>query len=138
MPAVKLLPDEKIEELQSLRVRGFTIREISRISGVPRATVHQYVRNTRVSGMGVVVGDNPVELPNLGVHLPYSVVCPVCGEEQHLVKFCLDCGAAWMGECGHGAEVENERHKGIDLKTIERGDGDDLLYFFSMEANDEE
>ena len=135
MPAVKLLPDEKIEEMRSLRVRGFTIREISRISGVPRATVHQYVRDTRVSGIGVVVDDNPAELPHLGVHLPYAVVCPVCGEEQHLVKFCLDCGAAWMGGCGHGGEAKDGRHKGIDLKAIERREGDDLLFVFSMEPD---
>ena len=138
MPAVKLLPDEKIEEMRSLRVRGFTIREISRISGVPRATVHQYVRDTRVSGIGEVVADNPAELPHLGVHLPHSVECPVCGKEQHTVVFCLDCGKAWMSECGHGGEVEDGRHKGIDLKVIERGEGDDLLYVFSMEPNDVE
>ena len=137
MPAVKLLPDEKIEEIRTLRRRGFTIRIISELTGIPRATVHHYVRGERVRSSNPLLVDAPTEVPHLGVHLPFGVVCPVCGEEQPHVTFCLDCGAAWMGTCGHGGEVVDGRHHGIDLKQLHRTEGDGKLYVFPLEPEEE-
>ena len=137
MPAVKLLPDEKIGEMRSLREDGFSVRAISRLTGVPRATVHVYVRRVRVGESPPLLVENvAADVVHLGIHLPYRLVCPVCNEEQPHITFCLDCGAAWMGECGHGGDVREGRHEGIDLKPLRRTTGDGHLYVLPLEPDE--
>ena len=137
MPAVKLLADKKIEELKALRAQGLTIRAIARKAGIPRATVHHYVRHVSANGNASVLSESAVDVEHLGIHLPSNLVCPKCGLEQPHIVFCVQCGVVWMGECGHGGAVEGERHQGINLGDVERRLGDGHLYVFLMEPKDE-
>ena len=134
MPAVKLLSDEKIEEIQKLREQGLTIRSIAKMSGIPRATVHHYVRDVDVKGSATVLSGRVKDVRQLGIHIPFNLVCPDCGLEQPHITLCLDCGAIWMGTCGHGGEVVGNSHRGVDLGTAEKRPGDSYLHIHVLET----
>ena len=136
MPAVKLVPDAKIEEMQTLRRRGFTIRTIARLLEIPRATVHHYVRHERVNSNAAFLSEKARDVDHLGIYLPYRLVCPSCGLEQPGIVFCINSGVVWMGECGHGGAVVGNRHQGIDLKDLERRPGDGRLSLVLLEPDD--
>ena len=84
----------------------------------------------------MLVEDVAGNLPQLAVHLPDNVECPECGEVQAHITFCLKCGAAWMGSCGHGNEVVDGRHQGIDLKQLRRTRGDGYLHVVPLEPDE--
>ena len=95
MPAVKLLPDEKIEEMRALRERGLTIRGVARVSGIPRATVHQYVRDVPVKGAALLLSEDQGD-----AHLVDDARCwVVVGGDAHdgltLVLHLLDMSDAY-------------------------------------------
>ena len=136
MPKVKLIGDDTIERLCALREKGLTIRQIAGQMGVPRATVHHYVRDVPVAGSALVLAETESDVHHLGVHLPVNVVCPCCGLEQAHITFCTHCGAVWMGTCGHGGDVVDDRHQGVDLGALERRPGDGHFYVSVVEAAD--
>ena len=133
MAKVKLISDDTIERLRALRHEGLTIRKIAQITGVPRATVHYYVRDVPVTSNALVLTETESDVHHLGVHLPVNVVCPCCSLEQAHVTFCTHCGAVWMGDCGHGGDVVDERHQGVDLGALERRPGDGHFYVSVVE-----
>ena len=138
MPAVKLLSDAKIGEMKALRGKGLTIRTIARMMDIPRATVHHYVRHVAVNSNAELLSENALDVDQLGIHLPYSLVCPSCGLEQPHITFCVQCGAVWMGECGHGGDVVGGRHQGINLGEVVRRPGDGYLYVNLLEPGEDE
>ena len=70
------------------------------------------------------------------IHLPFYLVCPHCGMEQPHIVFCVECGAVWMGTCGHGGDIVGERHQGIDLGALEKRPGDGNLHVYILEPED--
>ena len=136
MPKVKLISDEKIKVLRDLRKQGLAIRVISQLTNTPRATVHQYVRDEAVRGTALLLSDSNEDVHQLGIHLPFNLACPRCDLEQSHIVLCVDCGAIWMGECGHGGEVAENRHQGVDLAALEKHPGDTHLYVYALETED--
>ena len=42
-----------------------------------------------------------------------------------------------MGTCGHGGEIIENRHQGVDLAALARQPGDGHLYVFALDTDDE-
>lgn len=143
-----VISEDTITDLQLLRKRGLSVREIANRTGVSSATVHRYVRKVQVRGHHPAEPKKAVRqhrgkrdhgfrktpgryieiklgrrYHGLLVHLPDPVFCPRCGEESDDVIFCLDCGSCWIGACGHGGEVGDDRHRGFNLGELKRGKG---------------
>lgn len=143
-----------VSNLRKLRADGLTLREISSRTGVAFATVHRHVRDVAMEGhhprepfkvesktdhgfpkvLGRYIGMERQgrRYQGLLVHLPDQVVCPVCKEETNDVVFCLDCGKCWIADCGHGSELSEESHEGINLGELRRKKGDGELHVFPM------
>ena len=137
-------------EIRALRKRGISVREISRRTQIPSATVHRHVRDVQVDGRhpgpkqhtrthGYTKKEGRyIEITRgrryhgLLVHLPDSVFCPECGEESDDIVLCLDCGRVWMGLCEHGAEIGDDQHRGVNLAELRRGDGDGELHVLPL------
>ena len=114
---------DRTDEILRLRSKGFTIRDISRITDVPKSSVHKILK----SGLPVDSnecshgndGQNPmvgqgVEPRPLLVHLPYRYFCPGCGREQNHALLCLDCGLFLPAECGDDCSY----YEGFSLSEV--------------------
>lgn len=146
-----------VAELRRLREMGFSVREISKRTGVPSATVHRYVRQIQVNGHHpetltrvltqrrgtrdhgftkkpgrYIEIERGRRYHGLLIHLPDPVFCPYCGLESADLVFCLDCGNCWIGDCGHGGEVGDEGHRGINLAELRRGKGEGDLHVLPL------
>ena len=157
-------------DLRRLREEGLSVREISKRTSVPSATVHRHVRGVEVNGhhpasLGVEAhkkdggGQGERQQRNsrqqrdhgfpkvpgryidiargrryhgLLIHLPDSVICPECEDESDDIVLCLDCGVIWMGECGHGGEIGNDQHRGVNLAELPRGKGNGELHVLPL------
>ena len=66
------------------------------------------------------------------MHLPDLITCPDCGEESNDIVYCVECGRTWINECGHGSEVTEEGHRGINIAELRRRKGDGELHAYPM------
>ena len=86
---------DKTSEILKLRKEGYTIREISEKTDVPRSTVHRILQQCEVDEETIWE-----ELDRaLLVHLPVTYFCPRCGKEQRHAYLCPLCGKFIPVEC---------------------------------------
>ena len=85
----------KINEILKLREEGYTIREISEGTGVPRSTAHRILQQREVNKETTWEEFDKAFL----VHLPISFFCPRCGKEQRHAYLCPECGKFIPAEC---------------------------------------
>lgn len=116
---------ELIEEMRQLRRDGLSIRDIAKETGVPRATVHRYVRDEERSEINIQeiikgVGRLVKDLNGDGwiVATYWTYFCPACGKEQSHFFVCSCCGIFIGAECkGDNKDCAI----GWDLKNMKKG-----------------
>jgi hypothetical protein len=99
-------------ELVKLRRDGMSIRQIARKTGVPRSTVYVAIKDTKIvpghrhlvlsdkwSGPNPAMGEGVFDESFLYVHLPFMLICPICGLKTARWSMCLDCGRWIPQEC---------------------------------------
>ncbi len=105
---------DKISEILGLREEGYTIREISEKTDIPRSTVHRILQQREVNEETIWEELDKALL----VHLPISFFCPRCGKEQRHAYLCPECGKFIPAECD-----SEECAKGVefDLSNVKLG-----------------
>ena len=91
------------EIIAILRKHGLSVREIEKVTEIPKSTVHclleQYdipvIRHSAIT----IVGHKFYM-----INFPYTFTCPGCGLEQNLATICVECGMFIPAEC-----EENEK-----------------------------
>jgi hypothetical protein len=92
-------------------------------------TTHGFKKKTG-RYIGIKTRSRPYD--GLLIHLPDLVTCPACGEQSNDIVYCLACGRTWMAVCGHGSELEEDGHTGVNIAELRRVKGDGELHVIPL------
>jgi hypothetical protein len=86
------------ETIAVLRRHGLSVREIEKVTGVPKSTIHHLIKQ---SGIHVIRNDAVTVDGHkfYMIHFPYTFYCPGCGLEQNHAWICVECGVLIPAEC---------------------------------------